>query len=169
MQELNGSPSYPLRHEQIGLWLVTRHSAFTPHKPGHGSRHFCSIHAVVSEHSELTKHSGRQLGGDPMYPGWQEHTHTPFCSFFWENGPHGFGSQGSNSSITGTPVGNREHCVIASPVYPLRQVHFGICRIVLQMALIPHVPGQGSIHLLLTHARSVGQSLLRTHSGRQAR
>lgn len=33
-------------------------------------------------------------------------------------------------------------------------------------ALTPHMPGQGSRHLLLTHALSRGQSVFSTHSGR---
>jgi len=34
-------------------------------------------------------------------------------------------------------------------------------------AFCPHVPGQGSTHLFLTHALSLEQSLLMTHSGLQ--
>ena len=34
-------------------------------------------------------------------------------------------------------------------------------------AFRPHVPGHGSLHLLLTQARSLGQSVFSTHSGRQ--
>ena len=37
------------------------------------------------------------------------------------------------------------------------------------MALIPQVPGQGSLHLALMQARLVEQSVLRTHSGLQER
>lgn len=36
-----------------------------------------------------------------------------------------------------------------------------------QRAFWPHVPGQGSTHLLFTQALSRAQSELRTHSGRQ--
>ena len=35
-------------------------------------------------------------------------------------------------------------------------------------AFIPHVPGQGSIHLFLWHALSEGQSEFTTHSGLHA-
>lgn len=54
-----------------------------------------------------------------------------------------------------------------SPVYPCRQVQLGIWLITLHSAFWPQVPGQGSMHLFLTHALSRGQSLLRTHSGLQ--
>lgn len=53
------------------------------------------------------------------------------------------------------------------PTYPGRQVHLGWWRVTWQMALRPHDPGQGSAHLLLTHARFVGHSLLTRHSGLQ--
>lgn len=36
------------------------------------------------------------------------------------------------------------------------------------LALIPQIPGQGSIHLRSLHARFVEQSELTVHSGRQA-
>ena len=35
------------------------------------------------------------------------------------------------------------------------------------VAAVPHVPGQGSVHLLLLQARSRGQSALIRHSGLQ--
>lgn len=35
------------------------------------------------------------------------------------------------------------------------------------LALTPQVPGHGSIHLLFTHALFLGQSVFKTHSGRQ--
>ena len=37
------------------------------------------------------------------------------------------------------------------------------------MALMPQVPGHGSLHLALMQAKLVEQSVLRTHSGRQDR
>lgn len=32
-----------------------------------GSTHFCFTQALLKGHSGLVKHSGRQLGGAPMY------------------------------------------------------------------------------------------------------
>lgn len=43
----------------------------------------------------------------------------------------------------------------------------GTCRLVWQTAYAPHVPGQGSRHLLLRQARSDGHSESLRHSGRQ--
>jgi len=43
----------------------------------------------------------------------------------------------------------------------------GIWLVTSHRALTPQVPGQGSMHLLRTQARSLGQSVFRTHSGRQ--
>ena len=115
-QPLNGSPSKPRRQVHIGLWLVTRQSALAPQRPGQGSLQRCCMHAVVWLHSELTRHSGRQLGGAPIMATSQEQTQTPFCSLCWLYAPQGLGSHGSVSSTTGIPAGTRVHCVIASPV-----------------------------------------------------
>lgn len=49
-----------------------------PQEAGHGFMHFWFTHAVSSEHSELTTHSGRHAGGLPVKPGRQEQT---LCSF----------------------------------------------------------------------------------------
>lgn len=54
----------------------------------------------------------------------------------------------------------------ASPVYPIKQEHFGAWLTVVHSALIPQVPGQGSWHLLLIHALFPGQSESIIHSGR---
>lgn len=61
-------------HEHIGLWLITLQLVFVPQGPGQGFVHFCLIQALSCGHSELTTHSGRQLGGAPMYSGKHEHT-----------------------------------------------------------------------------------------------
>jgi hypothetical protein len=66
--------------EQIGLWLKTSHFAPIPHVPGQGSMHFWLLHALFKAHSELVTHSGRHVGGEPIYPGTQEHTACPFTS-----------------------------------------------------------------------------------------
>lgn len=57
---------------QLGIWLTTRHSAFNPQVPGHGSLHFFFIQAKLKEHSLLATHSGRQFGGEPVNSGKQE-------------------------------------------------------------------------------------------------
>lgn len=66
LHAVNGSPVYPWRQVQIGLWFTTEHSAFNPHEPGHGSSHFWLIQALVWSQSELRVHSGRHVGGFPI-------------------------------------------------------------------------------------------------------
>ena len=61
----------------------------------------------------------------------------------------------------------RLHCAKGSPWYPLSQTQIGIWFRTLHVAWMPHSPGQGSRHFWLLHASSVGQSLLKTHSGWQ--
>ena len=58
--------------------------------------------------------------------------------------------------------------VKGSPSYPGRHIHIAIWLLTLHWALIPQVPGQGSIHLFLWHALIEGQSELTTHSGLHA-
>lgn len=50
----------------MGLWIITLHRALKPHVPGQGSVHFRFWQALSKGHSELTTHSGLQLGGDPI-------------------------------------------------------------------------------------------------------
>lgn len=50
--------------------------------------------ACVSGHSALTTHSGRQDGGLPTSPGWQEHTAWSYTTRHMLFGPQGDGSQG---------------------------------------------------------------------------
>lgn len=90
-QVVNGSPEYPDKHVQTGLWLTTMHWAFRPQAPGHGSIHFWFEQALFRLQSELTVHSGRQLGGLPIKPCTQTHTACPFNSLHWLYGPHGDG------------------------------------------------------------------------------
>ena len=61
------------------------------------------MQALSDGQSEFIKHSGLQLGGDPVISGRQEHLQSPLivCGGY-EFGPQGFGSQGSRSSITGS-------------------------------------------------------------------
>lgn len=51
------------------------------------------------------------------------------------------------------------------PVCPSGHEHIGMWLTTLQIALLPHVPGHGSLHLFLTQALFFGQSELETHSG----
>lgn len=62
---------------QIGLWLMTSHTAAIPHAPMQGLTHFWLLQASFNEHSRLTIHSGLQVGGLPRYPGMQEQTAWP--------------------------------------------------------------------------------------------
>lgn len=55
-----------------------------------------------------------------------------------------------------------------SPVYPVGQEQTGIWFTMSHWAFWPQVPGQGSKHLFLKQALSLGHSGLSTHSGRQA-
>lgn len=63
-----------------------------------GSLHFWSVHAKFGGHSELTTHSGRQLGGDPIKVGKHEQTACPFISLHWLFAPHGDGLHGFSSA-----------------------------------------------------------------------
>lgn len=55
----------------------------------------------------------------------------------------------------------------ASPVVLSGHVQIGMWLDTVQTADTPHVPGQGSWHLLRMHAWFIGQSELTRHSGRQ--
>ena len=79
----SGSPVNPDGQEQVGLWLTTVQMALGPQLPGQGSTHFMLTQAKAGLHSELTRHSGRQFGGELTCPGRQEQTQTPFTSRFW--------------------------------------------------------------------------------------
>lgn len=73
---------------------MTLQRALKPQAPGHGSRHFCAIHARSLGHSEFTVHSGRQLGGTPMYVDRQVHDGLPPMSRHSANWPQGDGTHG---------------------------------------------------------------------------
>lgn len=81
--------------------------------------------------------------------------------------PQGDGWQGSGDTVSSTRWTGVQYRK-ASPVKPWGHVHTGIWLTTEQMASTPHTPGQGSWHLLLTHALFITQSELPTHSGRQA-
>lgn len=61
-----------------------------------------------------------------------------------------------------------KHLTKGSPVNPTEQLHIGLWFTTWQRAFRPQVPGHGSVHFWLTHARSWAQSALTTHSGLQA-
>ena len=63
---------------------------------------------MSDEQSELTTHSGLQLGGEPIISGRQEHWHCP--PIFLGGlllGPQGFGSHGSSSAMIGSTARNK--------------------------------------------------------------
>lgn len=91
----NGSPINPALQLQIGLWFTTRHRAFIPHVPGHGSMHRWLIQVLSRGHSAFMRHSGRQLGGTPEQLIWHEQTGWPSSTLHMLYGPHGDGEQGS--------------------------------------------------------------------------
>lgn len=97
-----GSPKYPTRHEQVGAWLITRHSAFKPQTPGHGSTHFWLTQALFFGQSLFITHSGRHsIYGSPKYSGRQEHEPAPTSSRQTAFTPQGDGEQGcAGSSYT---------------------------------------------------------------------
>ena len=77
---------------------MTLHSALRPQMPGRqGLAHLWSMQAKFWLHSELTRHSGRQLGGSPIYSGRHEQIHWSFLSLWVLYGPHGLGSHGSET------------------------------------------------------------------------
>lgn len=74
--------------------------------PGHGSTHLLFIQAWLLGQSGLITHSGRQFGGEPIYPVKQEHEGCLLCEArHCEFGPHGEGWHGSFSASTGSVGG----------------------------------------------------------------
>lgn len=101
LQLLNGSPMYPGKQLHEGTWLSTRHKAFWPQVPGHGSWHLLRTHALSDAQSEFTIHSGLQLSyGLPKYSGKHVHDPAPFCSLQTALEPHGDGSHGVDISCS---------------------------------------------------------------------
>lgn len=96
---VNGSPVKPLLQLQIGLWLMTLHSAFRPQVFAQGSPHFWLIQALLAAHSELTTHSGLQAGGEPTKLGRHEQIPCSLFTLHWLFGPHGDGLHGSTGGF----------------------------------------------------------------------
>lgn len=90
----NGSPVKSGGQLHMGLWLTTLQVALNPHEPGQGSTHFWLLQACVRGQSELTMHSGLQVGGVPKNPNTQEQTGWPLISLQTLFGPHGEGEHG---------------------------------------------------------------------------
>lgn len=104
-----GSPVYPGIQEQEGAWLITKHSAFKPHVPGHGSTHLLFTQALLRSQSELTTHSGRHpVYGSPKYSGRQVQEPAPPRTLQIAFAPHGEGSQGSRGRSVGGATAIRE-------------------------------------------------------------
>jgi hypothetical protein len=59
-------PVYPALQVQMGLCWFTLHLASRPQVPGQGSPQRFLMQARFRAQSELTSHSGRQLGGALM-------------------------------------------------------------------------------------------------------
>ena len=53
-----GLPPRPWRHLRSSPLSVTKHSAFLPRSPGHGSLHVCWTQVFVSPHLDLRRYSG---------------------------------------------------------------------------------------------------------------
>lgn len=77
------------------MWFCTRQSAFRPQDPIQGSLHFSVMQAWVGGQSVFTTHSGRQLGGEPMYAGRHEQdAWLPAVTWHTEFDPQGDGVHG---------------------------------------------------------------------------
>jgi hypothetical protein len=75
------------------------------------------MQALSGEQSELMTHSGRQLGGEPIMVGRQEHWHcSPTTRGGLVLGPQGFGWQGSIAT-TGSMARRTEELPIAQLEY----------------------------------------------------
>lgn len=157
---------YPTLQIHIGVWLTTRHSAFSPHEPGQGSLHFWFMHARLVAHSELLTHSGRQFGGIPIKSLRQLHAGVSPIGLHSVLGPHGDGWHGLIGSRCGGCSITAWQRTNGSPVYRDGQLHIGLWLTTLHLALTPHVPGHGSWHFWFEQALFCKQSELTVHSGR---
>lgn len=99
---INGSPVKPNSQLQIGLWFTTWHLALSPQTLSHGFLHFWLMQDLSSGHSELTKHSGWQFGGEPIISGKQLHTAWLSSSRHWLFRPQGDGVHGVSGGTSWT-------------------------------------------------------------------
>uniref|UniRef100_A0A1A9VW34 Uncharacterized protein n=1 Tax=Glossina austeni TaxID=7395 RepID=A0A1A9VW34_GLOAU len=137
-QVTNGLPVNPGKQLQNGLWLTTEHWVFRPHAPGQGSIHFCFIQAIFERHSWFPVHSGRHNGGVPKYVKLGGETKSYLVQ---------------NIVIFLHSLVITKQYVYGSPV---------------KFALMAHVPGHGSAHLLRIQVLFRGQSEFNKHSGRHS-
>lgn len=166
LHSVNGSPIISRGHEQIGLWLITLHTASYPQTPGQGSMHLVLTHALSRAQSELTVHSGlHSTNAFPKVPGKHSQSAFPLRTRHVALRAHGDGLQGSLSTW-GIRSSNKTHSLNGSPESPDGQLQIGMWFVTVHKAEWPQTPGQGSRHLVFIQARFRAQSLLRTHSGR---
>lgn len=190
---MNGSPVKSPAQTHIGVWLTVLHSAFLPHDPGQGSRHFWLMQACWLGHSLLLIHSGLHLGGVPINWGKHEHDGAPLRTRHIAFGPQGEGWQGSTGGCDSSAaiykvlrllwhninydskssvmcvksLHCRTHWTNGSPVYKDGQLHIGLWFTTLHCAINPHAPRHGSMHFWLLQALLRAQSVLMRHSGLQ--
>lgn len=168
----NGLPVYGGGHTHDTVWPITWHSAPAPHDPSHGFWHLLFIQANWVGQSALSTHSGRQFGGEPMYPLMHWHDGVSPNALHWLFGPqglheswHGFNKHGSSFSIGGGS-GIGWQLRNGSPVSPELQLHIGEWLITSHLAPTPHVPAHGSTHFWFTQASVGAHSDEPMHSGR---
>ena len=97
----------------MGWCLMTWHCAPSPHRPRQGSVQVVARQASWGAQSELTTHSGRQLGADPKYPGAQEQRHVSPSTLWVLYGPQKLLPHGSLSS-GGSCGSTSNHAIIIS-------------------------------------------------------
>lgn len=112
---------------------------------------------MVDGHSELTIHSGLQAGGVPWKDSKQAHTAALSTVLQTLFGPQGEGWQGSLGLSVCFPSILLQ-CVNGFPVKSDIHEQVGMWFITSHLALSPHTPGQGSRHLFLKQALSLGHS-----------
>lgn len=97
----NGLPVKLLGQRQFGVCKNIEHSAPIPHAFWQGFWQRLLKHAVWIEQSLFVVHSGRQLGGDPIYSDKHEHVGLPLDEIHNELAPHGLGLHGSTGACGG--------------------------------------------------------------------
>lgn len=169
----NGFPVYEGGHTHETVWLMTWHSAPAPHDPSHGFWHLLFMHANWAGQSALITHSGRQFGGDPIYPmlHWHEAVsptarHSLFAPHGLQDSWHGFSKHGFSSPDGGGVTGIGWQLRNGSPVSPGLQLQIGEWLNTSHLAPIPHVEMHGSTHFWLIQANVGAHSDETTHSGR---
>lgn len=86
---MKGSPEYSAGQKQTGTWLITSHCELTPQAPAHGLAHLLLMQALLSGHSVLRTHSGRQANhGFPKKPGLQVQEYVLFACLQIAFEPH---------------------------------------------------------------------------------